>query len=123
MLGLITTTTPRTLAMMRRALVDAIDFDAFHLITSKADVRQEKPHPEIYEMAMQRLGVSAADAIAFEDTPASQSAATGAGLICHLYAGEYAVTTDAMQVTDNPAATLATAIAASDAAAHHAAAE
>lgn len=120
MLGLITTTTPRTLAMMRRALADAIDFDAFHLITSKADVRQEKPHPEVYEMAMQRLGLRASDAIAFEDTPASQSAATSAGLMCHLYAGDYAVTTDTIYLTDNPAVTLATAMAAPDVAAHHA---
>jgi HAD superfamily hydrolase (TIGR01509 family) len=122
-LGLITTTTPRTLAIMRRALADALDFDAFHLITSKADVRQEKPHPEVYEMAMQRLGVSPSDVIAFEDTPASQSAATGAGLACHLYAGDYAVITDASHLTDNPAATLATAITASAIGTHHAAAE
>lgn len=122
-LGLITTTTPKTLAMMQGALADALDFTAFHLVTSKADVAQEKPHPEVYETALQRLGVAAREAIAFEDTRASQAAATGAGLICHLFAGDYAVTTGGEWMTDNPAVTLAAAIAASDAGAHHAVAQ
>ena len=122
-LGLITTTTPRTLEMMRCALAHALDFGAFHLITSKADVRREKPHPEVYQMAVKRLGISPSDVIVFEDTPASQAAATGAGLTCYLYAGDFALTTDAMKLTDNPEATLAKAIAASPAETHHAAAE
>ena len=121
-LGLITTTTPKTLAMMRRALASAIDFTAFHLVTSKADVAQEKPHPEIYETALQRLGVAPHDATAFEDTLASQAAAKDAGLTCHLFAGDYAVTTGATWLTDNPANTLAVALAGSSTENHHAAA-
>ena len=122
-LGLITTTTPKTLAMIQGALAGALDFTAFHLVTSKADVAQEKPHPEVYETALQRLGVAPREAIAFEDTLASQAAATGAGLTCHLFAGDYAVTTGAAWLTDNPAVTLALARAGSSAETHYAAAE
>jgi HAD superfamily hydrolase (TIGR01509 family) len=122
-LGLITTTTPKTLAMMQDALAGAIDFTAFHLVTSKADVAQEKPHPEVYETALQKLGVPPREAIAFEDTRASQAAATGAGLTCHLFAGDYAVTTGASSRTENPAMTLAATLARSSLDIHHAAAE
>ena len=122
-LGLITTTTPKTLEMMQRALASAIDFTEFHLVTSKADVAQEKPHPEVYETALQKLGIAPRDAIAFEDTLASQAAATDAGLTCHLFAGDYAVTTDAAWLTDNPTVTLAVTLAGSSSETHYAAAE
>jgi len=122
-LGLITTTTLTTLAIMRRALADAIDFESFDLITSKVDVGQEKPDPEVYELALRRLAITPCEAVAFEDTRPSQAAAAGAGLTCHLYAGDYAVTTDAAHLTDDPTTTLADAIHRSAAGAHHAAAE
>ena len=119
-LGLITTTTPNTLSVIRTALSGALDFGAFDLITTKTDVVREKPHPDVYQLALRKLGLAASDAIAIEDTRTSQSAATDAGLTCHLYAGDYAVTSGASYLTDNPAATLATALAST---AHHAAAE
>lgn len=107
-LGFVTTTTPRTLAMIRQALSAHIDFSDFEVITSKADVVMEKPDGEVYDVTLRRLGLHASDAIAFEDTVASQTSAHAAGLRCHLYAGEYAHAGSAPLQTRSPAGTLAT---------------
>ena len=106
-LGFVTTTTPRTLAMIQTALSAHIDFSGFDVITSKTDVAMEKPDGEAYDVALRRLGLSAAEVIAFEDTVASQSSAHAAGLRCHLYAGEYAHAGSAPLQTRAPADTLA----------------
>ena len=107
-LGFVTTTTPRTLAMIRQALSAHIDFSDFEVITSKADVVMEKPDGEVYDVTLRRLGLHASDAIAFEDTVTSQTSAHAAGLRCHLYAGEYAHAGSAPLQTRSPAGTLAT---------------
>ena len=106
-LGFVTTTTPRTLDMIRDALASHIDFAEFAVTTSKADVAMEKPDGEAYETALHRLGLLPSEAIAFEDTVASQSSAHAAGLRCHLYAGEYAHVGVAPMQTRDPAAALA----------------
>ncbi|MGC6454553.1 MAG: HAD-IA family hydrolase [Candidatus Puniceispirillaceae bacterium] len=106
-LGFVTTTTPRTLDMIRDAMASHIDFAEFAVTTSKADVAMEKPDGEAYETALQRLGLLPSEAIAFEDTVASQSSAHAAGLRCHLYAGEYAHVGVAPLQTRDPAAALA----------------
>ena len=105
--GFVTTTTPETLKMIQTALADQIDFSTFAVITSKADVAREKPHSDAYRYAWDKLGVSATDVVAFEDTTVNQAAATNAGLVCHLFAGEYAVTTSASLQTQNPARVMA----------------
>jgi beta-phosphoglucomutase len=51
-------------------------------IVAADDVEQGKPHPEGYELALERLGVAAADAVAFEDTEAGVASARAAGLRC-----------------------------------------
>ena len=106
-LGFVTTTTPRTLAMIRKALSAHIDFSEFEVITSKADVAMEKPDGEAYDVALDRLGLSPAEAVAFEDTVASQSSAHAASLRCHLFTGEYAHTGSAPLQTRAPAEQLA----------------
>ena len=68
---------------------------------------REKPDSEVYRYALGKLGIDAADAVAFEDTAVNQGAAINAGLTCHLFAGEYAVTTGAPLQTQNPAQELA----------------
>jgi len=106
-LGFVTTTTPRTLAMIQRALSAHIDFSEFDVITSKADVAMEKPDGEAYDVALRRLGLAAADVVAIEDTVASQSAAHAASLRCHLFTGEYAHAGSAPLQTRAPAGALA----------------
>ena len=94
-IGFVTTTTPRTIAMIREALAGDIDMSDFAVITSKDDVIREKPDGACYELALSRLGIAARDALAIEDTVASQSAAIAAGIRCHLYTGSYAIAGDA----------------------------
>ena len=106
-LGFVTTTTPRTLAMVSEALSAHIDISSFDVVTSKADVAMEKPDGEAYDVALRRLGMSPSDVVGFEDTVASQSAAHAAGLRCYLYAGEYAHAGSAPLQTRSPANALA----------------
>ena len=110
-IGFVTTTTPRTLRTVQDALAGQVDFSTFDVITSKADVASEKPDSEVYGFALETLGINAGDAIAFEDTAVNQGAATNAGLRCHLFAGEYAVTAGAPLQTRNPAQDLASLLA------------
>ena len=48
--------------------------------TSKDDADKSKPHPDIFEAAIERLGVDPTDAIVVGDTPWDAQAATKAGL-------------------------------------------
>lgn len=54
----------------------------FRTIVSADSVRNGKPHPESYRLALARLGVAAEDALAFEDTESGVASATGAGMRC-----------------------------------------
>jgi len=51
-------------------------------IVAADDVEHVKPHPEGYLLALDRLGVEAAEAVAFEDTEAGIASAKAAGLTC-----------------------------------------
>lgn len=46
------------------------------------EVRLPKPSPEVYQLALERLGVSAGQAVAVEDSPHGAAAAKTAGLRC-----------------------------------------
>ena len=54
----------------------------FDIIWASDDVRQLKPHPELYLAVLDALGVSAAEALALEDSPAGVRAAQAAGIFC-----------------------------------------
>jgi HAD superfamily hydrolase (TIGR01509 family) len=54
----------------------------FDVIASGDEVARPKPDPAVYELALQRLGVPAAAAVAVEDTPHGVAAAQSAGLRC-----------------------------------------
>ena len=111
-IGLVTTTTPRTIAMIRDALSGHIDMSDFAVITSKEDVLREKPDGACYELALSCLGITSRDALAIEDTVASQSAAVAAGIRCHLYTGSYAIAGDAPLQTRDPVGVLKADLAA-----------
>lgn len=51
-------------------------------IITADDVARGKPHPEGYLLALERLGVEAAEAVALEDTEAGVASAKAAGLYC-----------------------------------------
>jgi len=91
-IGFITTTTNDNILMLKEALKSHIDFNDFDLVTTKADAVREKPDSEIYHFAINKFGFALEDVVAVEDTEANQEAALHAGLLCYLFAGEYATT-------------------------------
>ena len=54
----------------------------FSAITTKDDVQRTKPDPAVYRLAVSRLAVPAASALALEDSPNGVQAAHAAGLRC-----------------------------------------
>ncbi len=53
---------------------------AFSVIVAKEDVKLGKPGPEAYQLALRRLGIPAALAVAIEDSPTGVDAARSAGI-------------------------------------------
>jgi beta-phosphoglucomutase len=60
----------------------AADLDVFEVIVSAEDVTRGKPDPEGYLLALRRLCLQSADAVATEDSPPGIAAAKAAGLRC-----------------------------------------
>ena len=60
----------------------AAGLDVFEVIVSAEDVTRGKPEPEGYLLALRRLRLEAADAVAIEDLPPGIAAAKAAGLRC-----------------------------------------
>ena len=56
--------------------------DYFATVVSGDDVRQSKPAPDCYLLAIRLLGVESAECIAIEDTEHGVNAANAAGLAC-----------------------------------------
>jgi putative hydrolase of the HAD superfamily len=56
--------------------------DRFDAICTRDDVSAVKPDPALYLLAIEKLGITADEAIAFEDSPNGILAAKGAGLFC-----------------------------------------
>lgn len=54
----------------------------FETVVSADDVVHSKPAPDCYLLALQRMGLSARDAVAFEDTEHGVAAAIAAGMAC-----------------------------------------
>ncbi len=76
------------------AALAASDFD---YIGSRSDVTQGKPAPDAYLNALAKLGVSAADAVAVEDTANSVMSAKRAGLFVIATPGEVTANQDFWQ--------------------------
>ena len=91
-LGFITTTTHHNLNCLSTALKDSLDFTVFELITTKDNVAAEKPAGDVYRYALEQFGLKPTEVIAVEDTEINQSAALQEGILCYLFAGEYAET-------------------------------
>ena len=53
---------------------------AFELVVGKEDVSAVKPDPEAYDLALRRLGLRAAEAVALEDSPTGLASARAAGI-------------------------------------------
>ena len=76
----IATTTTRTSVEALLATVDPQRPRWFDVIAAGDDVVHKKPAPDVYEFALQRLGLPAAACVAFEDSANGLRAAKAAGL-------------------------------------------
>ena len=54
--------------------------ETFEIIIGKVDVKQGKPHPEVYQKALDKLGLPKENCIVFEDSIAGIQSALAAGL-------------------------------------------
>jgi len=61
-----------------RGLAPVITFDT---VVSGDEVTRNKPHPEPYLLAAQKLGVDPADCVALEDSPSGAASASAAGCV------------------------------------------
>ena len=59
--------------------------DFFRAVVSKEDVRNNKPAPDVYQLAASRLGVREQHCIAIEDSDNGEQAAHAAGIHCLRY--------------------------------------
>jgi len=61
--------------MLNKAMI----LDYFDIILSNEDVKEAKPSPQIYLLAMEKLGVTPDETIIVEDSPHGIEAATASG--------------------------------------------
>lgn len=54
----------------------------FSLLITRSDVQHSKPHPESYNLAVEKLGLQKSECLVFEDTLNGLNAAKAAGLTC-----------------------------------------
>lgn len=79
-LAIATTTSPVNVAALLRRAVGAQWRLQFPVVCDASTAPLKKPHPQVYLQALQRLGLPAAEAIAFEDSANGLRAARAAGL-------------------------------------------
>jgi HAD superfamily hydrolase (TIGR01509 family) len=74
----IVTTSPHS---MTQLVADSLPKGSITVIVAGEDVRNGKPHPEPYLLAMVRLGVNPGHCVAIEDSPTGLAAAIAAGAV------------------------------------------
>jgi HAD superfamily hydrolase (TIGR01509 family) len=79
--ALCTSTAIENVKAIGAALSGLLPFDRFAAIVTSDQIERPKPAPDAYLYCLQRLGVTADEAIAIEDTPVSITAAKTAGII------------------------------------------
>jgi putative hydrolase of the HAD superfamily len=62
--------------------------DYFPVVCTSEDVRMVKPHPELYQLALRRMGLPGDEVVVLEDSPNGIRAAKAAGLFCAAYPNE-----------------------------------
>lgn len=72
--------TSGTKALVKICLEPFKVLDLFDVIITSEDVSKAKPNPEMYKLALDKLGIAPGDAIAIEDSEAGKEAAMGAGV-------------------------------------------
>ncbi|MBL9056838.1 MAG: HAD-IA family hydrolase [Rhodobacteraceae bacterium] len=79
-LAVATTTSPGNVEALTQALWGRAAGDVFDVVAAGDEVAAKKPAPDVYALALRRLGLPAAAALAFEDSRNGVLSARGAGL-------------------------------------------
>ena len=79
-LAVATTTSPANVEALVQAIWQRSAREVFDVIAAGDEVAAKKPAPDVYCLALARLGISAQEAIAFEDSVAGLTSARAAGL-------------------------------------------
>ena len=79
-LAIATTTSAENIAALLQSALGGDGLATFSVIACGDQVRAKKPAPDIYQLALQRLGLAAAQAVAFEDSENGLRSAVAAGL-------------------------------------------
>ena len=90
-LGFATTTTINNVNAVFESLSGQISREDFDFIANKSFVKNEKPHPEIYNVMLEKLSLQNEECLAIEDTEESSNSAVGAGIKCIAFPGEFHV--------------------------------
>lgn len=88
-LAVATTTSRPNVDALCTACFDAAAAEVFDVLACGDEVRAKKPAPDVYLLALERLGLPPAHAVAFEDTPMGLASAKAAGLRCIVSPGVY----------------------------------
>jgi putative hydrolase of the HAD superfamily len=78
--AIVSSSTRRWVDMHLARLERTVGWDA--IVTADHDVSRAKPRPDLYEEALELLGVEAGEAVAFEDSLNGVRAARSAGVFC-----------------------------------------
>lgn len=79
-LAIATTTTPANIDALLRANIGSHWRELFAVVEDAATAPLKKPHPQVYQQALQRLKLDAASCLVFEDSLNGLRSATAAGL-------------------------------------------
>ncbi|MDB2413191.1 HAD-IA family hydrolase [Litoricolaceae bacterium] len=98
-LAIATTTTEANVEALDQAVGGALKLSQFEAIVGGVTVPEKKPSPQVYEVALAKLGLKPEEAIAIEDARAGVLAARGAGLRCLASPSFYTVEHDLSKAT------------------------
>jgi HAD superfamily hydrolase (TIGR01509 family) len=93
-LAIATTTTPENVTVLLEHSLGAGTADWFEVIAAGDIVPAKKPAPDIYHYALRKMGVDAADCLAFEDSENGLRASLGASLKTLVTVNDYTLEHD-----------------------------
>ncbi|MHB0973191.1 MAG: HAD family hydrolase [Thiobacillus sp.] len=93
-LAIATTTTPENVTVLLEHSLGPGTQDWFEVIAAGDIVPAKKPAPDIYHYALQKMGLAAADCLAFEDSENGLRASLGAGLKTLVTVNDYTLDHD-----------------------------
>jgi len=88
-LAIVTTTTPENVTALLTATLGKESIAWFDVIAAGDVVAEKKPAPDIYQYALQKLGLKASECLAFEDSEHGLLSATRAGLKTIVIVNDY----------------------------------